>query len=73
MLNNGIDFVQAQAFWDDPGLVEVQARTGEEQRFLLIGLIEDKHWTAVVTYRGKKIRIISVRRSRGGEVVLYES
>jgi hypothetical protein len=70
---HGIDFVQAQALWDDPGLVEVQARTLEESRFLTIGLIKDKHWTAVVTYRAENIRIISVRRSRDGEVALYES
>lgn len=70
---HGIDFVQAQALWDDPGLVEVQARTLEESRFLTIGLIKDKHWTAVVMYRAENIRIISVRRSRDGEVALYES
>ena len=70
---HGIDFVQAQALWDDPGLVEVQARTLEESRSLMIGLIKDKHWTAVVTYRAENIRIISVRRSRDGQVALYES
>jgi uncharacterized DUF497 family protein len=29
-------------------------------------------WAAVVTYREEKIRIISVRRSRDEEVVIYE-
>ena len=39
---------------------------------MVIGLIGDKHWSAVVTYRGETIRLISVRRSRSSEVQLYE-
>ncbi|WP_234346856.1 BrnT family toxin [Halomonas sp. G11] len=39
----------------------------------MIGLIDDKHWSAVITYRNEKIRLISVRRSRKREVELYES
>lgn len=70
---HGIDFEAAQALWDDPNLLEVQARSDDEPRFLNIGLIEGKHWSAVVTYRGERIRIISVRRSRAAEVKLYES
>ncbi|MBC8212733.1 MAG: BrnT family toxin, partial [Gammaproteobacteria bacterium] len=45
----------------------------DEPRFLVIGLIAHKHWSAVITYRGSTIRIISVRRSRKKEVELYES
>ena len=70
---HGIDFVQAQALWDDPGLLEIPARTADEPRYLLIGRIELRHWSAVVTYRNESIRIISVRRSRAEEVRLYES
>nr|WP_234837907.1 BrnT family toxin [Sinorhizobium medicae] len=32
-----------------------------------------KHWTAVFTYRGTAIRIISVRRARKQEIEHYES
>ena len=32
----------------------------------------DKYWSAVITYRSDKIRIISVRRSRTEEVNIYE-
>ncbi|MDA1290425.1 MAG: BrnT family toxin, partial [Proteobacteria bacterium] len=35
--------------------------------------IAKKHWSAVITYRNENVRIISVRRSRGEEVELYES
>ena len=68
-----IDFVSAQALWNDPDLVEVQATSDSEPRFLLIGCIGNKHWSAVITYREDNIRIISVRRSRKSEVELYES
>ena len=70
---HGIDFVLAQALWNDPDLIEVQAKTENEPRFLVIGSIENKHRSAVITYRSNTIRIISVRRSRRSEVELYES
>lgn len=70
---HGIDFLDGQALWKDPDLLEVQARSDDEPRFLVIGLIGSKHWSAVVTYRNETIRLISVRRSRKREVELYES
>ena len=69
---HGLDFEEAQALWNDPHLLEIEARTSDESRFLLIGMIDGKHWGPVVTYRDEKIRIISVRRSRKEEVELYE-
>ena len=69
---HGIDFVEAQALWLDGNLIRVEARAGEEPRFVVIGLIGGKHWSAVITYRGETIRLISVRRSRSSEVQLYE-
>ena len=70
---HGIDFLEAQELWEDPELLEIPARTEDEPRYLVIGMIADKHWSAVITYRGEKVRIISVRRSRKEEVALYES
>ena len=70
---HGIDFVDAQLLWSDPRLMEVPARTEDEPRFLMIGLINEKHWSAVITYKGTNIRLISVRQSRHEEVALYES
>lgn len=70
---HGIDFVPAQRLWKDPYLLEIRAKSEDEQRFLLIGKIGDKYWSAVVTYRDARIRLISVRRSRRKEVELYES
>ncbi len=69
---HGMDFVEAQRLWDDPDILEIPARTEDEPRYLLIGRIKGKLWSAVVTYRDGNIRIISVRRSRDEEVELYE-
>ena len=70
---HGIDFLEAQALWNDPMLVEIPAKTDDGPRYLVIGLIRDTHWSAVVTYRADNIRLISVRRARIEEVALYES
>ena len=69
---HGIDFAEATAVWEDPRRVAVPARTVDEPRWLVIGRIGEKHWSAVVTYREGKARLISVRRARTEEVEIYE-
>jgi len=69
---HGIDFVTAELLWLDDNRVEIQASYPLEDRLILIGKIDLKLWTAVITLRGGSIRIISVRRSRKKEVDLYE-
>jgi uncharacterized DUF497 family protein len=69
---HGIDFTAVQALWDDPIRVEIPARTVDEPRWLVIGQIAGRHWSAVVTYREQRVRIISARRSRKEETALYE-
>ena len=69
---HGIDFVEAQGLWLDEMFVEIQARTEDEPRFLVVGMISGKHWSAVITYRSERVRNISVRRARIEEVDLYE-
>lgn len=73
LAKHGIDFVDAQLLWRDPSLLEIPAKTEDEPHYLVIGLIAKKHWSAVITYRGAGIRLISVRRARTEEVALYES
>ena len=70
---HGIYFGEVQSLWSDPMLLEIPAKTDNEPRYVVIGLIEGKHWSAVITYRGANIRLISVRRARIEEVTLYES
>ena len=71
-VKHGIDFEEVQALWNDQNAFEFDARADEEDRFLVVGQIGEMLWTAVITYRGEKIRIISVRRSRGREVQEYD-
>ncbi|MBK5274099.1 MAG: BrnT family toxin [Desulfuromonadales bacterium] len=69
---HGIDFLQAQALWDDADYIEIPLKIADELRFMVIGMIEGKVWSGIITYRGESIRIISVRRSRKEEIEIYE-
>ena len=69
---HGIDFKSAKEMWKDSSRVEIQAPHPLEDRNILIAKIVDNLWTAIFTYRGNNIRIISVRRSRKKEIRLYE-
>ncbi len=69
---DGIDFVEAQLLWDDPERMEILAKTEDEPRYVVIGKIAEKHWSAINAYRENKTRIISVRRSRKEEIEFYE-
>lgn len=70
---HGIDFNDAQSIWQDPDFIEIKAKSEDEPRSLVIGMINGKLWSAITTYREPNIRIISVRRSRNAEVAIYES
>jgi uncharacterized DUF497 family protein len=69
---HGIDFVEAQALWQDKRKVTLPARSVIETRMAIVGLIDEKLWVAFVTIRGGAIRVISVRRARTKEEYLYE-
>ncbi len=71
-VKHGIDFVEAQALWLDEALIEAPARTEDEPRFLAVGRIAGRSWSAVFVRRGGRTRIISVRRSRKEEIKAYE-
>jgi uncharacterized DUF497 family protein len=70
---HGIDFIEAQDLWNDDDLLEIPAKTEDEKRFMMVGKIKEKIWSAIITYRNNKIRIISCRRAREEERELYES
>jgi len=70
---HGIEFEEAQALWNDPNRLEIPAKTEDESRWVVIGKIGGKHWSAIMTFRRERIRLISVRRARTEEVAFYES
>lgn len=69
---HGIDFEQAQELWMSP-YFEFPLKTEGEPRWGVIGRIASVFWTAIITKRSEKIRIISVRRSRYEEKQAYQS
>jgi uncharacterized DUF497 family protein len=68
---HGIDFVEAQALWKSK-IIVLGAKDASEKRYMAIGTIGGFHWSAIITYRGSTIRIISVRRSTPSEMETYE-
>jgi uncharacterized protein len=67
---HGISFEEAKQLWNVDGL-EVPARNENEIRFVRIARVNEKFYSCVFTWRRIVIRIISVRRSRNGEIRNY--
>ena len=72
-VKHGIDFVEAQAIWDDVDRLEVPARTSGEARVATFGRLRGEVWVAIWTPRGETVRLISVRRASAKERLLYEA
>lgn len=72
-IKHGLDFEEAQALWDDDDLLIFPLLFEDEARQACIGKRQGTHWTAIMTCRCGKVRLISVRRSRKEEVEAYES
>lgn len=68
---HGIDFEEAQELWNGT-VADLLSKFKEEPRRLIIGQLNAKFWTAIITERGDSIRIISLRRARDEERRLYE-
>ena len=69
---HGVDFEEAQELWSDPYMVRFAVEYGGERRWGVIARLFDGLWTAFCTMRGRKTRIISVRRATPKEVSLYD-
>lgn len=72
-IKHGLDFVEAQALWDDDNLLVFPLKFEDEPRQACIGKVQGTCWTAIMTCRCGKVRLISVRRARKDEVEAYES
>lgn len=74
LIKHGISFSTAIAMWRDSHLARLKSRAAEldEVRYLCIGKIDQLIWSAIITYRESRIRIISVRRAQKLEVRIYE-
>jgi uncharacterized DUF497 family protein len=56
---HGIDFETARKIWLDENRIEIEAPYPIEKRWIVIGAIEKKEWTAVFTVRKDAVRIIA--------------
>ncbi|NDV63228.1 BrnT family toxin [Puniceicoccales bacterium CK1056] len=64
---HGIDFEEVQVLWSGR-LTKTQLSYPLEPRSMVVGRINQKFWSAIITQRHEEIRIISVRRSRKNEI-----
>jgi uncharacterized DUF497 family protein len=60
-------FCARKDMFDEPHLISPARPAGEEERWSATGLIDGIFVTVIYTERGKKFRIISMRRARQHE------
>ena len=53
---HGIDFLEAQKLWNEPGVIAASTNTSPEPRFLYIARMHKCCWTAIYTIRDDCIR-----------------
>jgi len=70
---HGVDFVEAQRLWLGHRVRLTAKPVGGEARYAILGTIGGVHHTAIITYRGEAIRIISARPSGKKEKIIYEN
>ena len=68
---HGLDFFDVTEVFEAPHIKVPSAYSGEEERFLAIGLLEGRYVTVIFTTRSESIRIISFRRARHEERQKY--
>lgn len=67
LAKHGVDFVRAQLLFDGRAVVTAPSPRADEDRFATTGQIDGRFYTAVWTWRGDAIRLISARRARHEE------
>ncbi len=73
-LKHGLDFIEAQQLWNDENRYEISKPYRGEERFAVVGRIQEKVFAAIYTERGggaARCRIISVRRAHTDEERRY--
>ncbi len=64
---HGFDFIHADQVLCEPHIALKSNYSGDEVRFLAVGMIENRIATVVYTMRGEQYRIISIRSARDEE------
>lgn len=69
---HGLDFMDAVNVFEAPHVIIPSAQKDEE-RYLAIGLLQERYVAVIYTIRNKTIRLISFRRARHEERRYYET
>jgi uncharacterized DUF497 family protein len=68
-----LDFLDASLLFDGRPIMTELTPRNEEERWLSVGKIEGLLIAIVWTWRGERIRIITMRRARDGEKRRYQA
>ena len=71
LAERGIDFASIVKVWNDDDAIEITARSDTEPRWAKIGKFEEIIYVVIFTRRNSRIRIISARRARPNEEIIY--
>lgn len=58
--------------WGAADSVRIGLNYEDEPRYIVTGVVDGKHWSAICTDRGGRVRIISFRRAHKKEEEIYE-
>ena len=74
VVKHGLSFERASEVFADPGLLLVDTTrvVDGEARLKAVGVVSGKRLTVIFTYRGDKVRVISVRRANDVEEKKYD-
>ncbi len=73
LADRGLDFIDVQAFFDGRPLITAPSPRGEEERWLTIGELSGVLIAVVGMWRGRALRIITMRKARDGEKRRYQA
>lgn len=66
-----MDFRDGHQLFDGRAVITGRSAFEGEERWVTVGLVNERYLTLVWTLRGTSIRIISLRRARNGEKRAY--
>jgi uncharacterized DUF497 family protein len=67
LAKHGVDFVLGEMLFDGRPVTTAPSRRQTEERYMTTGEIDGRFFTAIWTWRGDVIRLISMRRARNAE------
>jgi uncharacterized DUF497 family protein len=73
LAERGLDFIDAEILFDGPPLLTGPSPRGDEERWVSIGELNGALIAAVWRWRGRAIRIITMRKARDGERTRYHA